>query len=312
MNPIAITAAVCTYNRAAQVLRCLTSLVTQDCPAFEIVVVDDASSDGTDERISEFRRNLTSADTLRYVRHGTNKGVAAARNTAMEHARGDVVAFTDDDCIVDPDWLRRASECHSRHPEAAVVGGPVRNGFEDNILARIGQEMVTEQLHRRRVDGCYTTFLVGNNTSYKRAIVRELGGFKEVLRRAADEGELQDRLVARGHRLVFCTEMIVTHFQRNTLSSFLRQHYTYGTSMALNRVTGHRPPASGGKGEHATAGFGRVLGLPFRVSRYLDRRWDKVLCFPLVYLGWSARAFGQMLGRLKYALLPARLRHPPT
>ena len=89
-----------TYNRIGTLRRTLAAATVQAFPDYEIIVVDDESSDGTPEMV---QRAFPSARLLRQT-HG---GRAAARNRGIEAATGDVIAFTDDDCLPPPDWLAR-------------------------------------------------------------------------------------------------------------------------------------------------------------------------------------------------------------
>jgi glycosyltransferase involved in cell wall biosynthesis len=95
-----ISAVVPTFNRIATLRQTLTALAAQDYPDYEIIVVDDGSSDGTGDVVTrEF-------PAVRYVRQ-PNRGPAAARNVGIRAALGDIVAFTDDDCLPPVDWLSR-------------------------------------------------------------------------------------------------------------------------------------------------------------------------------------------------------------
>jgi GT2 family glycosyltransferase len=167
----------------------------------------------------------------------------------------------------------------------------VLNGYTKSVIANVGQQMVTDQVRRQVIDGLYTTYLVGNNATYKKCVVEEVGGFNEIFRFGGDENELQERILRRGYRMIYSPDLKVTHFQRTTLTSFLRQYYAYGRGLYRYRSLS-RPPASSPKAESAVATFVRVLGWPGRVSGYLQRPIDKMFCYPLVYLGWTTRAIG--------------------
>lgn len=136
---IAVTVVVPTYNRAQDLERCLNALKRQSIAAdrFEVIVVDDGSSDSTPSMLTGFAAQWP---RLRHFRQ-TNAGPAAARNAGITHARGAVVAFTDDDCIPPATWVQRIHErfaggfdgclhgaVHSSLPASTFVHSVVANG----------------------------------------------------------------------------------------------------------------------------------------------------------------------------------------
>ncbi|MCS6911591.1 MAG: glycosyltransferase family 2 protein, partial [Anaerolineales bacterium] len=121
-----------TYNRQATLRRCLTALLAQTYPAHEIIVVDDGSTDGTAEMMTR------DFPIVRFFRQ-KNAGPASARNRGIREASGDVIAFTDDDCLPPADWLERLADGYRRHPDVAGVGGYLDAPDEvlaDNALAQ--------------------------------------------------------------------------------------------------------------------------------------------------------------------------------
>src|SRR5689334_2868499 len=91
-----------TYNRVALLAKTLESLFRQEYPDVEIIVVNDGSSDGTDAYLTD----LASQGRIVYAKH-LNSGPSVARHLGMTKAKGDLIAFTDDDCVAPPDWLSR-------------------------------------------------------------------------------------------------------------------------------------------------------------------------------------------------------------
>jgi glycosyltransferase involved in cell wall biosynthesis len=127
MPQVKFTVAICTWNRAAQIARALkqlTRIQRPHCP-WELVVVNNNSTDETERVLNAYVNRLP----LRPVFEPT-PGLSHARNTAVRHATGDYIAWTDDDVIVDAGWLAAHERAVERWPKAVLFGGPVRPRFE--------------------------------------------------------------------------------------------------------------------------------------------------------------------------------------
>ena len=128
-GPLA-TVLICTRDRAASLAHTLESLVAAGRGVtdgdWELLIVDNGSSDGTADTVASFRDRLP----VRTVREET-PGLSRARNTGVDHARGRYAIWTDDDVLVDRDWLHAYLAAFRRHPEAAVFGGRAVPRFEE-------------------------------------------------------------------------------------------------------------------------------------------------------------------------------------
>jgi glucosyl-dolichyl phosphate glucuronosyltransferase len=123
-----ITVAICTWNRCQllrQTLEQLTRLVVPEGVTWELLVVNNNSTDATDQVISAYAGRLP----LRRV-FEPRPGVSHARNTAVREADGDYMVCTDDDVVVDPHWLAAYVEAFQRWPDAGIFGGPIDPWFE--------------------------------------------------------------------------------------------------------------------------------------------------------------------------------------
>lgn len=121
------TVAICTWNRAPLLSRVLERLTRMRHPsgAWEVLVVNNGSTDDTDRALDAFAGRLPLRRAFE-----PNPGLSHARNTAIRHATGDYLVWTDDDALVDVDWLSAYERAVERHPEATIFGGPVRPHFE--------------------------------------------------------------------------------------------------------------------------------------------------------------------------------------
>ena len=219
-----------THNRKALLRRCLRALVHQQYPDYEIIVVDDGSTDGTGDMVQrEFPQ-------VRYIRQEPTLGPAAARNRGVHVARGEIVAFTDDDCVPPPDWLARLAQGFADYPQAAAVGG-IQEASEQVLRTRVLARY--ERFVTRRVYGLGEAPVVGspapggtNNLAVRRDLLLEIGGFDETFPVAAGEdADLLRRLAKRGYVTV-TLPLKVTHLQSYTWTSFVRQQIRRGIGAA--------------------------------------------------------------------------------
>jgi GT2 family glycosyltransferase len=223
-----VSVVIPTHNRIEQLKRVLTALECQDYALddFEVIVISDGSSDGTDE----YLRALNTPLHLHAVAQ-PNQGVAAARNSGVRHATGEIVLFVDDDVVPVPQLITEHMRTHSAHADHVIVLGPMLTpeGFHMSRWVRWEQAMLTKQYEAMR-DGKYAPsarqFYTGN-TSLARAYLLATGGFDENFRRAEDV-ELAYRLAERGLQFVFNHNAIGYHYAERSFRSWIEIPYVYG------------------------------------------------------------------------------------
>lgn len=218
-----VSVVIPTYNRPGQLAACLDSLTRLDYPAdrFEVVVVDDGSAtplDGVVDAVSD-RVDLR-------LHRQRNAGPAAARNAGAERARGVVLAFTDDDCAPEADWLDHAARAHVT---GAAIGGRSINVLDDNPYSTASQ-MITNFIYERlNADATSARFLATNNLAVPAESFRGIGGFDTSFPLAAGEDrKLCDDLRQAGVRLVYDDAMVVRHAHPLGFRGYVRQHFNYG------------------------------------------------------------------------------------
>jgi GT2 family glycosyltransferase len=203
---------------------CVTALLEQDPPpgGYEIVVVDDHSEGGF-PRLPAGVRVVTSGGV----------GPAAARNLGAEAARGEVLAFTDDDCLPSRGWARGLETVARRHPEAGVAGVTV-NGYPDDVLA-IASQLVLDTTHAHFAPEGEPRFAASCNLALPATAFRALGGFDPSFLHSEDR-DLCDRWLGSGRRLVWASGAEVVHRRPMGLKEFVDQHAGYGRgAYALHR-----------------------------------------------------------------------------
>ena len=236
-------------GRSETLQKCLASIFANDYPAdkFEVIVVDS----GIDEKglvvIEKFKREH---ENLRfYSPSWGNVGPAKARNLGIKKAQNEIVAFTDDDCAVPPDWLRKFDEGYKRdkgykgYKGIAGVGGYLEAPSETlskNIFAKYEKFhewseyniQDNEFISTKRDEAPFET----NNISYRKKILEEASGFDESFPAWAtgDDGDLKERIVKRGYGVLF-VPIKVTHLQDYNLKRFLKQQLMRGAGISLTK-----------------------------------------------------------------------------
>ncbi len=214
-----------TYNRPQRLAECAAAFcaLQYDRERFEVIVVDDGSP-----RLDEVRealRPFSGRIDLRLIEQG-HAGPAAARNLGAGAARHEHIAFTDDDCRVDPGWLVALAQRFAAHP-GALLGGRTVNALTDNACAEASQALVAFLLDYFIAQGA--PFFASNNIAVARATFERVGGFDLRFPLAGGEDrEFCARYNGSGCGLVYAEDAVVTHYHALTVRRFIRQHYNYG------------------------------------------------------------------------------------
>lgn len=210
-----------TLRRPQQLSRCLAALAALDYPRdrLEVLVVDDG---GGGPLASILERHATELDGRLLV--SDHAGPSAARNTGLEAACGEVVAFTDDDCEPAPDWLRLLTQAWRADPSRGY-GGTVENALEDDLAAEVAQRIIQAGYFQVNEPGD-ARFLTSNNLLFPTEALRDLGGFETSLRTSEDR-DLCDRWRLSGRLLEHVPQAIVRHRHAGGLREFWRQHVAY-------------------------------------------------------------------------------------
>jgi GT2 family glycosyltransferase len=244
-----LSVVICSLNGAGGVARCLRALDQQTVrPDIEVIVVDDGSTDDTSE--------VAQAQGAIVVRHSTNRGPAAARNSGVRHATSPVVAFLDDDCEPSPGWAQQILAAYRDGvggAGGAILPQPGR-GFMPGYLMRHNPLKPLElnlahssslayrlRLHASRlwkstdsesVRDVYA--LPAANMSLSRVVFDSIGGFDERFKFGGEDTDLCMRLGKSlpQSRLVFIPDAVITHYFEMTLRDTLRRSQAYGEGAA--------------------------------------------------------------------------------
>jgi GT2 family glycosyltransferase len=223
-NPLPFSVIICTRNGRDRIGGCLEAVSRMEGGGFETIVVDDGSDDGTADFVAE---NFPSVRLLKL----DPCGLSAARNAGAEAATGGILAFTDDDCVPDREWiagLRRVFE----DGRFAAAGGPnlapkPRSWHEAVVCAAPGapSHVMLDDEEAEHLPGC--------NLAVTKAAFNAINGFDEKFHTAGDDVDFCWRLREAGFRLGFAPGAFVWHWRRPSIRAFLRQQTGYGKAERL-------------------------------------------------------------------------------
>jgi cellulose synthase/poly-beta-1,6-N-acetylglucosamine synthase-like glycosyltransferase len=207
-----------TFNGAARIPKCLDALLKQVDPRIaEILVVDDGSTDGTGELV----RRCPGVRLLRQA----NAGPASARNRGASEATGEVILFTDDDCVPAPEWLD-AMLGPFTNPSVVGTKGIYRTR-QRSVVARFVQ-IEYEDRYRLMRKFRDIDFVDTYSAAFRRERFLELGGYDTSFPVAcAEDIELSYRMSERGWKMKFAPKAVVFHTHPDTLSGYLRKKYKF-------------------------------------------------------------------------------------
>ena len=265
-----ISVVVCACNGAGTLRWCLEGMDGLDYPDYEVIVVDDGSSDDTAAIARECGYPAISTP---------NRGLSSARNTGLEAASGEIVAYIDCDASPDRDWLRYLAASF-RATDHAGIGGPnlpPPDGWVADCVANAPGGPVHVLLSDREAE-----HIPGCNMAFRRRRLVEVGGFDPRFRAAGDDVDICWRLQQHGETLGFSAGAVVWHRARDSVRAYWRQQIGYGKAEALLE---RKWPEKYNVGGHYSWG-GRLYGNG--VPQGLLRRWR-------VYYGkWGTGLFQAM------------------
>lgn len=289
-----ISVVIPVYNCRKTMAGCLDSLSKQDYPSYEVVVVDDGSTDDT-VKICELYPDVR----ITSIKNG---GPSKARNVGIRMARGEMVAFTDGDCIADKEWLTELEKGFSSS-EVAGVGGNQRSPHDETDFGKLVQEIfemlgiVTYYIQTANKMG-ETEHNPSCNSAYRRHVLEEVGGFDETLWPGEDV-DLDFRIRQRNYKLIYNPKALVRHYRPKTYRGFSQMMRRYGASAwhlfkryGLFRTLHYEPIAT-------------VFGLALMAALILWKPWTvATLLLPLpVFLLWFLSKTGEFRKSVRLVVL---------
>lgn len=218
-----VSVIICTYNGSATLRACLEGVLSLRYPNFEVIVVSDGSTDGSGEIAREY-------EAVNVIETAQN-GLAAARNTGMEAATGEILAYIDDDAVPDPDWLAHITAALDGDSFAAAGGPNVLPPGAGTVAQCVANapggptHVLVSDREAEHIPGC--------NMAIRKTALEQIGGFDPRFRAAGDDVDVCWRLLDAERRIAFSPGAVVWHHRRGTVTGYLRQQRGYGRAEAL-------------------------------------------------------------------------------
>ena len=241
-----VSVVVCSYNGSRTLRETLAALERLDYPRYEVLVIDDGSTDATASIAREFVHEPepgTPPDARRARFAGAlkgapvrlisteNRGLSNARNLGMREARGEIVAYIDDDAYPQRLWLRYLAHTFMTTDHVAV-GGPNVCPATDSEIARCVSHSPGGPNHVLITD-TVAEHIPGCNMAFRRQALLDIGGFDPQFRIAGDDVDLCWRLHDAGGTIGFHAAAMVWHHSRDKVRAYLRQQFNYGRAEAM-------------------------------------------------------------------------------
>ena len=217
-----VSVVVCSCNGARTIRDSLDGLARIEYPNFEIIVVDDGSTDDTAEIVRGYDVRLLRTP---------NRGLSSARNIGLEAATGEIVAYLDDDAYPDPHWLQYLASTFASSKHVGV-GGPNVCPPADGRVAHCVANAPGGPVHVLLSDRV-AEHIPGCNMAFRREALTAIGGFDPRFRVAGDDVDICWRLQAQGWTLGFHPAAMVWHHRRNSVRAYWKQQRGYGRAEAL-------------------------------------------------------------------------------
>jgi GT2 family glycosyltransferase len=217
-----ISVVVALHNAASTLEDCLSSLEQLRYPNYEVIVVNDGSTDESAAIIERFPfRSITTE----------NSGVSASRNRGWQAATGEIVAYIDSDARADPDWLSYLANVFLGS-DVAAVGGPNPVPKEDGWIAQCvyrspggPTQVMFDDVFAEHVPGC--------NMAFRRDVLEQIGGFDPIFRHAGDDVDACWRILERNWQIGFSPSAVVWHHRRPSARAYWKQQVGYGVAESL-------------------------------------------------------------------------------
>ncbi len=237
-----ISVIICTYNRERYIYEVLQSLSVTSLKDFEVILVDNNSTDSTQEKVYDFKEKHP--DFPLKVFTESTQGLSWARNRGINESRGDILAFIDDDATVKPDFLENLAREMYNHPQAQAFGGKIVPVFDDcpppKWLCRFSMGWLSALDMGKDVRSFRgRKFPIGANMGFRREVLHRCGEFNPMLGRnkrnlmGGEEKDLFNRVKAAGYSILYFPDVVVEHHipQSRTSLKYVKE-FAHGVGLS--------------------------------------------------------------------------------
>jgi glycosyltransferase involved in cell wall biosynthesis len=272
------------YNGAETISMCLESLLNQTYPAekYEIIVVENGSTDGTGQVVKRYPVRLFQSK---------ERGPASARNLGVAESRADIIAFTDADCVADPNWLSELVRPYADPEVGGVCGAILAYEHPDRTLVELFSDKHSPLVNYISGEHEFFPHLYTANASYRHCLLRDIGGFNPRLLTAEDVDLAWRLQLEKKIKVCYVPEAIIYHRHRTTGTDLARLYRHYGLGEIMLDTL-----------------YGKYPGYPRDLRFQMRRISGQVTALPRYLLSIAIRQIRLMNGRATpYEALEPRL-----
>jgi GT2 family glycosyltransferase len=225
-----VSAIICTRNRGDKIASAVQSVLASEYPSFDLTIIDQSTDDLTREAVDK----LSSADDrLRYV-HSTEPGLSRAYNNGVRRTTGAILVFTDDDCLVEPDWITRIVAAFDAEPDGDLLYGRVIAAGESDSDVALTPALTIAGPERLAKGEGFKVFGMGANFAARRRLFERIGGFDEMLGGggplwSSQDYDLEYRAYQAGCVILLRPEVYVRHDGRREHEDWPKLLLAYGS-----------------------------------------------------------------------------------
>lgn len=284
------------HNGEKHIKECIDSLLSIDYPKehLEIIVVDNNSTDNTASIVKKYPVIYLFEKKI---------GSYNARNNGIKNSRGDIVAFTDVDCVVHKNWIKYLVKIFEKDEKIGGVGGNIVSMGSENLVSRYTDEK--KFFSQESNTSGNRPFIITANAAYRRNVLIQAGLFDEKFYSSADV-DISWRIKNLGYKIKYEPKAIVYHKHRETLRGLFKQFFKYGSALAP-LYEKHNLPYYVDVWGIARIFYNLVISFPWRIiTLYRPAKTERKL-YLITPIFDAIRLSGENLGQL-YSMIRVRLR----
>ncbi len=218
---VGVSVLLVVHNEESLIEKAIASILNQSCQDFELIIIDDGSTDATYQKIAPYLEN----QKVFCFRNEKNTGIAYSRNRAWQESKGDLVFFIDADCMATRYWIQEGLEMMQKRPHLAGLEGIT---YYENALATVSNQ-VTQVLSPGQFQCC--------NMVYRRFVWEKSGGFDESFRNYGEDSDFAKRVLTTCGEIGFDKDLIVIHQdKKRKLEAIFIRYKDRVSSQALYEV----------------------------------------------------------------------------